>query len=552
MERDRVRRDEEDEREPREPREPREVRAPMDPMDPRDLKARDPELRLSSPRSSCTANPELSVSEANLDIDCPDSRDSPDLATGEVSDPRRPEPDDWWPAQEEGLSAHQAWERSQDRAGRWGVQWFHQEVEDIDPCSPRTRPGTRQGRRGKEDATGWSSESDAEALGWADLVSRQTWDGSDSEEEQLFAMVGLAQDLDDPEPELEVQGFAPRELWVVFECEEERREPSEEASNSTVDVFDALEVKEDACLNGLVDEVEMREVKLGENEEFWASGKANDAPKCEMLLQASESDDTAETECMSSLAPTECEKGLPDDDDDEHNSEMEDVVGPEDAQGIQAEVEKEEEYSKPHCPPGTAASLLQAVYRGRLARLELSRACAAGTPANWRSLRQTAMVRSSQEVAACLLQAAWRGFQRRAQGAEGRASGTGRRPRPPAGKAAPGPRRRLDAQALSETAGEETPAERQERPRPHSSKSASLSASDRPPSAPRGSGTRRRPSVVELLSQMDAPRSGGLPRLGLSNRAERHRSVPCARAESPRATRRRGLTTLASPRRSWG
>ena len=26
---------------------------------------------------------------------------------------------------------------------------------------------------------------------------------------------------------------------------------------------------------------------------------------------------------MSSLAPTECEKGLPDDDDDEHNSEME-------------------------------------------------------------------------------------------------------------------------------------------------------------------------------------------------------------------------------------
>ena len=153
--RDRVRlRDEEDEREPREAeRALREVRAP-DPMDPRDLKGRDPELRLSSPRSrsprsprspsprsSCTANPELSVSEANLDIDCRDSRDSPDLATGEVSDPRRPEPDDWWPAQD-SLFVHNVFVQRLSLAGRGPL------------CTPSvgTIPGDRNctGRRQRD------------------------------------------------------------------------------------------------------------------------------------------------------------------------------------------------------------------------------------------------------------------------------------------------------------------------------------------------------------------------------------------------------------------
>eukprot|EP00913_Durusdinium_trenchii_P026684 g25036.t2 len=99
------------------------------------------------------------------------------------------------------------------------------------------------------------------------------------------------------------------------------------------------------------------------------------------------------------------------------------------------------------------------------------------------------------------------------------------------------------------------------RQRPHSSKSSGLS--DRPPRQT-SRGERRRPSVSELLSQIQEKSAklcgGGLPRLGLSGRTDsRHRAIPapsCARAsaESPRSSRvRRGaLTTLASPRRSWG
>jgi len=522
--------------------------------------------------------------------------------------------------------------------------WLQNDVEDIepvDPCSPR-RPGTRQGRRGKErqenEATSlWMDES-SEAQGWADFVNRQTWDGSDSEEEQLFAIVGhttiMAQDfLESSEPELEVQGFAPRDLWVVFECEEEREEEMNadvgfeedyqkaESSISEVEDPEVKETDSNFPLNPLVEENEApNEVALKYESEdpTWANGKCLvDGAKCvEMLFQASESDDTAETECMSSLAPTEYDKGLQDDDDDDHNeSEIEDVPGIvavldecQTSGKVEDGAEKEDEaWNRSESLSGepkafsTAASLLQAVYRGRLERLELFRACAAGTPANWRSLRlrtETAMARSAQEeVAARILQAAWRGFlvrkvvtepltgdaqmEARRDRCEDRSEKLSARskdikdgrdergrdrmkPRPPAGKAAPGPRRRADAQAMSEEGDDvhdETDRQERTRQRPHSSKSSGLS--DRPP---RGSsrGDRRRPSVSELLSQMqDVPirtsAAGGLPRLGLCRSDSRHRTIPapsCARAESPRSTpnraRRGALTTLASPRRSWG
>lgn len=607
------------------------------------------------------------------------------------SEPSGDETSPWWcnreglqghngDVEDEGLSMHQAWQGAQDRGGTggpgWGWRslplrdlpeppwsdvsdvpldsecmqwpWLQNDVEDIepvDPCSPR-RPGTRQGRRGKErqenEATSlWMDES-SEAQGWADFVNRQTWDGSDSEEEQLFAIVGhttiMAQDfLESSEPELEVQGFAPRDLWVVFECEEEREEEmvgsadvgvgfeedyqKAESSISEVEDPEAKETDSNFPSNPLVEENEApNEVALKYESEdpTWANGKCLvDGAKCvEMLFQASESDDTAETECMSSLAPTEYDKGLQDDDDDDHNeSEIEDVPGIvavldecQTSGKVEDGAEKEDEaWNRSESLSGepkafsTAASLLQAVYRGRLERLELFRACAAGTPANWRSLRlrtETAMARSAQEeVAARILQAAWRGFLVRKVATEplpGDAQMEARRdrcedrseklsarskdikdgrdergrdrmkPRPPAGKAAPGPRRRADTQAMSEEGDDvhdETDRQERTRQRPHSSKSSGLS--DRPP---RGSsrGDRRRPSVSELLSQMqDVPirtsAAGGLPRLGLCRSDSRHRTIPapsCARAESPRSTpnraRRGALTTLASPRRSWG
>eukprot|EP00913_Durusdinium_trenchii_P026685 g25037.t1 len=176
---------------------------------------------------------------------------------------------------------------------------------------------------------------------------------SDSEEEQLFAMVGhtaiMAQDfssLDDPEPELEVQGFAPRDLWVVEEeeevSEEERKESEEEVTDAEA-------------------EVEKNKDDLDER----ASGKDDD-----LSQKVQDEAYSRSTECSDQGEPRAY----------------------------------------------TAASLLQAVYRGRLARLELFRACAAGTPANWRSLRlrtETAMARSAEEVAARVLQAAWRSCQAR-------------------------------------------------------------------------------------------------------------------------------------------
>lgn len=545
--------------------------------------------------------------------------------------------------EDETLSV-QAWQGAQEKSG-WGwrrepqdlpddqwsedvpdestecLQWPWPDLDDS-PCSPR-RPGTRQGRRAKEQEDPdpphmWIDE----AQGWADFVNRQTWDGqmsSDSEEEQLFAMVGhtaiMAQDfssLDDPEPELEVQGFAPRDLWVVEEEEEVSEEERKESEEEVTDAEAEVEKNKDDCLilDGLVD-MEMPGDARSENEELtWKS----DA-KCgmsEMLFQASESDDTAETECMSSLAPTECVGTALDDDDDEHNDDELDEHMEKDAPEILSVDERasgkdddlsqkvqDEAYSRStECSDQgeprayTAASLLQAVYRGRLARLELFRACAAGTPANWRSLRlrtETAMARSAEEVAARVLQAAWRSCQARKDANwHGNANDAnvfagrhqrqvrskdkderGReaiKPRPPAGKAAPGPRRRADAQAVSDEGCDvhdeaDRHQELRTRQRPHSSKSSGLS--DRPPRQT-SRGERRRPSVSELLSQIqDVPTrscGGGLPRLGLSGRTDsRHRAIPapsCARAsaESPRSSRvRRGaLTTLASPRRSWG
>lgn len=643
----------------------------------RDLENQSPGARLV-PKTERQIPSEPSGHEANPSPPMKDVSRGATGALGHATNSGSDETSPWWcnresglqghngDVEDEGLSMHQAWQGAQDRGGPgpgWGWRslplrdlpeppwsdvsdvpldsecmqwpWLQNDVEDIepvDPCSPR-RPGTRQGRRGKEtqenEATSlWMDES-SEAQGWADFVNRQTWDGSDSEEEQLFAIVGttMAQDfLESSEPELEVQGFAPRDLWVVFECEEEREEENGFDYQKAESSISEDEVKETDTLGTLnpVTSVEENEapnevaLKYESEDSTWANGKCLvDGAKCvEMLFQASESDDTAETECMSSLAPTEYDKGLQDDDDDDHNeSEIEDVPGIvavldecQTSGKVEDGAEKEDEvWNRSESLSGepkafsTAASLLQAVYRGRLERLELFRACAAGTPANWRSLRlrtETAMARSAQEeVAARILQAAWRGFLVRKVATEplpGDAQMEARRdrcedrseklsarskdikdgrdergrdrmkPRPPAGKAAPGPRRRADTQAMSEEGDdvhEETDRQERTRQRPHSSKSSGLS--DRPP---RGSsrGDRRRPSVSELLSQMqDVPirtsAAGGLPRLGLCRSDSRHRTIPapsCARAESPRSTpnraRRGALTTLASPRRSWG
>ncbi|CAE7787934.1 unnamed protein product [Symbiodinium sp. CCMP2592] len=233
----------------------------------------------------------------------------------------------------DGWSCPRRPEPSGDGGSGWPffAPFFHQEEQteasseadcvDYEPCSPR--PGTRQGRRNKASrAASLSLEDEAETvkgpLGWADFVSHQSWDGSDSEEEQLFAQnTGIsAQELlslDDPEPELE--GFVPRDLWVVFECDEEEELSDHQADEADEDVNSArasepeVEPLERGC--GCVGP---RAFTLCDEEAMWTVGKA------------SETDDTAETECMSSLAPTEFEKGVSDDDDD-HNESEESLYG---------------------------------------------------------------------------------------------------------------------------------------------------------------------------------------------------------------------------------
>ncbi|CAE7457839.1 zc2hc1a [Symbiodinium pilosum] len=454
---------------------------------------------------------------------------------------------------EDEASSHQAWEQhradwgwscpgrpEEDRkfGERW--PWLQEESADADcadcePCSPR--PGTRLGGRRNKAARAEEAEA-TEGQGWADFV--QTWDGSDSEEEQLFAVVGQnatisAQELlsvDDPEPELE--GFVPRDLWVVFECDEEE-ELSDQADTKNSQVDRPREFCSDA------------------GDIVWTISKA------------SETDDTADTECMSSLAPTECEEdeeGMSDDDEDHQESKVE--VGTLHVQQgrRQAQTASQLDGSQNEGKPGCSSVLLiQAVCQGYLIRsklLRLSDCAASGRPQRVSAETARARARRDEVSAAMQLQAAWRGFRAQVTRPQGRAE---RRPPglglPPFRKA---PRRRGEMReareakevAVQDLGASEEPLEESERsqelrPRPSRRPSKGSSASDRPPSAPRGSALRRRRrpelqdasrSVASAASSAgssagSAGSAGGLPRLGLmgsrhSDNRPRHRPAPAS------------------------
>eukprot|EP00439_Symbiodinium_sp_Y106_P057737 s755_g8.t1 len=525
-------------------------------------------------------------------------------------------------SQDDALSSH-AWRRrdwgwscpgrpepSSDGGAGW--PFFHKEEQteasseadciDYEPCSPR--PGTRQGRRNKASrAASLEDEADeAETvkgpLGWADFVSHQSWDGSDSEEEQLFAQNTAisAQELlsldEDPEPELE--GFVPRDLWVVFECDEEEELSDHQADEADEDVNSARgsEPEVEPLERGCGGCVGPRAFTLCDEEAMWTVGKA------------SETDDTAETECMSSLAPTEFEKGVSDDDDD-HNESEESLYGAQleacaprggsPAEEILDGATRSKAELRGRCSgqaEGSAASLIQAACRTYLQQLKLlPLGTALCRPQRVSAETARARARRDEVLAATQLQAAWRGF-RSAQVTPTQGAGRSRPlhtpHRPHSGSCAR--ISEVPVVPMQEEPGEEPSEESdrsQELRRPPKRQSSKGSPSDgRPPSAPRGASRRRRhraagaageqvQQVQEGLAPNRSSAPGGLPRLGplgLSGSGSRHdrlrlralrgrestnRRHPApasTRAESPfLPTRPRRLgQSLSSPRRSWG
>jgi len=615
------------------------------------------------------------------------------------------------------------------------------------PSRPTTRRGQRSGAVREESASlgRWSDEPcDAdEALGvsnddgWADFLHLQSWEGSEdedgSEDEQLFALVrapyrdgsfeseaeALCYGLGwDPELELEVQGLAPRGLWSIIETGQEYDGDSEDdevAGQPSVATAN-LDLEDESLLAfGSQSQENFHAEEICEALDEGMSSDTEDKTAEEFAHldhegKAIEADETAETECLSSVAPTEFRGETDDDggDESEKTADVEAVAPPEEAEerigepraswedhvgarcaadlpelliqeGKPRQEDGEEmseqvgtlplarqqkqiwqaEETKEVCderqsedPEGqfarqnswSAAEMLQAVYCERVTQSHLANqrsasklevqadhrdpvaaAAAQVRPTSARvenAARGLAAIRAraqreQEEAAAVRIQLAWRVHlghhkaesESRARVTRGQERLKPRPPSQPRSKASASAGRRrpsvsneiakdrsndsLGMQKLS-TASQEG-SDRKEAPRsrgqrPHSSKvsafKATSSASDRPPSAPRpkeSSHGRKRPSVSELLDQMQGATPRGLPRLGSGsgirgtagnqrlrpsphtassapNTAAAERSAPSPGSSSSSAAalgasrRQRSVlsNTIASPRRSWG
>eukprot|EP00931_Biecheleriopsis_adriatica_P036554 TRINITY_DN21047_c0_g2_i1.p1 TRINITY_DN21047_c0_g2~~TRINITY_DN21047_c0_g2_i1.p1 ORF type:complete len:994 (-),score=191.48 TRINITY_DN21047_c0_g2_i1:104-3085(-) len=636
---------------------------------------------------------------------------------------REQEKEDWgwrWDARDVSEPATASQE---DEGQAEGMHWpwvrfegeESQSGDDQEAQASAPRPTTRRDQRGarpRHDAGmlgRWSDEPcDAdEALDteWADFFDLESLEGEDDELLTLFRQ-GVGSQDSWPESDgagLEIQiSFAPRDLFIIYEDDEEDEEDEDREDLAATQSLEADQEMQEVIQEGLADDESLvlgspqvsfnmsdeavtedgmlcdcEDIPVFHKEGDWIGGKAV------------ESDDTAETECMSSVAPTECELKslLPDDDDDMEEDGIGDFVptAPEEIEKdlsshcidrvgsarcatslialdaetrataasadekvwacvaplcLDEESHPQDEDAKCSQKVGTppleepqhvawtlqpiesdkvdpreceaqddpdstasqwsvqwsAAALVQAVYRRRLARLQFARKQSASKTVSTVELaaRGLASLRAKakhhEAQSAIQIQAAWRGTLARRWALACRTETFGAFKDKSAGSSISASLERDHGSTSKEKSRPLQPRPKElkrQGQRPRSSKVPSVTVTEqrteRPPSAPRGSskGSKRRQSVSELLDQMqDMPRAtaapGGLPRLGSASGSSRNsneqRFPPSAsfkRAESPQrvaesahrqvaapsaSTRRQRtmLSTLPSPRRSWG